>query len=283
MRKRVVILLAACALAAAAATTTSGAATTVETAFYSHAIEGALHFEVAVPPDYYRSKERYPVVYFLHGLPAGSTAYRGDAVWLERALVAAGKEAIVVAPQGARSGDTDPEYHDWGPGRNWETALAVELPNYVDAHFRTIASRSGRALVGLSAGGYGAAIVALHHLGTFSAVESWSGYFHPTDPSGWYSLDVGSAAANARASVHTAVPKLKSTFRAKPTLFAFYVGDQDGRFLAENKQLDRELKARGVPHTFAVYSGGHAQSLWNAHAEAWLSMAVSRLAPAHAQ
>ena len=56
---------------------------------------------------------------------------------------------------------TDPEYLDWGPGRQWETAVAEEVPAYVDAHFRTIRSRSARAIVGLSAGGYGAVLVAL--------------------------------------------------------------------------------------------------------------------------
>src|SRR5207245_608810 len=141
--------------------------------------------------------------------------YRGMASWLEGVLVASGRRAIVVAPQGARDGDSDPEYLDWGVGRDWETALARELPNYVDAHFRTIANRSGRALVGLSAGGYGAAIVALHHLGTFSVIESWSGYFHPTDPSGRNALDPGSPSANARARAHPVVAQLKRLLRAR--------------------------------------------------------------------
>ena len=55
----------------------------------------------------------------------------------------------------------------------------------------------GRALVGLSAGGYGAVMLALHHLAAFSVVESWSGYFHPTDPAGQHALDLGSSRANA--------------------------------------------------------------------------------------
>src|SRR5207253_5090865 len=50
---------------------------------------------------------------------------------------------------------SDLEYLDWGPGRNWETAIARELPAYVDAHYRTVPGRAGRALIGVSAGGYG--------------------------------------------------------------------------------------------------------------------------------
>jgi putative tributyrin esterase len=279
MRRIGFVVAAFCALCATSATSTSAdVGTTVETAFRSRALDGTLHFEIALPPDYASSDKRYPVIYFLHGLPAGSSAYRGTAAWLESVLVASGRRAIVVAPQGARDDDTDPEYHDWGAGRDWETAIARDLPSYVDAHFRTIASRSGRALIGLSAGGYGATIVALHHLGTFSVIESWSGYFHPTDPSGWNALDLGSSTANASANAHTLVTKLKNLFRAKPTLFAFYVGSGDNRFLAENVQLHRELASNGVAHRFAVYPGGHAQSLWNAHAKAWLDLALDRMA-----
>ena len=152
----------------------------VETAFYSHAVEGPMRMSVYLPAGYAKSHKRYPVVYFLHGLPASTSSYR-SIDFLRTALDAAGRPAILVSAQGARDNDTDPEYHDWGPGRNWETAAGKELPRFVDAHFRTIPNRRGRALVGLSAGGYGAVLVGLHHLGTFSVVESWSGYFHPTD------------------------------------------------------------------------------------------------------
>jgi enterochelin esterase-like enzyme len=109
-------------------------------------------------------------------------------------------------------------------------------------------------------------------------IESWSGYFHPTDPSGWNALSLGSSAANARASAHTLVTKLKGLFHARPTLLAFYVGDGDDRFLAENVRLHRELASNGVAHRFAVYPGGHDQNLWDAHAKAWLGLAVDRLA-----
>ena len=78
-------------------------------------------------------------------------------------------------PAGRAGGDHDPEYLNWGAGRNWETYVAKEVPRYVDAHFRTISSRDGRAIVGISAGGYGAMILGLHHLAQFSVIESWSG------------------------------------------------------------------------------------------------------------
>jgi S-formylglutathione hydrolase FrmB len=270
---------AAIALVLAGAGPSRSAGHVVERGFRSVAIDGKLRLAVYLPPGYETSRLRYPVVYFLHGLPATTTAYRGIE-FLRRALDASGRAAMIVAPQGARSGDTDPEYLDWGPGRRWETAIAHEVPAYVDSHFRTIPDRHARAIVGLSAGGYGAVLVALHHLDRFSVVESWSGYFHPTNPQGTAPLDLGSPAKNTRASAHTFVSSLRRAFARRPTFFAFYVGRGDDRFRDENELLNRELVSAGVPHVFHVYPGGHMLSVWTTHARAWLGLALSHLSPA---
>jgi S-formylglutathione hydrolase FrmB len=248
----------------------------LERAIWSPAVNGRLRLGIYLPAGYASGGRRYPVVYFLHGLPASPTSFRG-ADFLARALRARGRKAIIVAPQGARDHDSDPEYLDWGTGRNWETAITRDIVGYVDSHFRTIPQRRGRALVGLSAGGYGAVILALHHLGAFSVVESWSGYFHPTDPQGIRALDLGSASANANASAHAFVKTLRGAFARRPTYFAFYVGRGDARFRDENERFDRELDAARVPHVFRVYAGGHAQSVWSAHAQTWLAVAVDHL------
>lgn len=244
---------------------------------YSPAVEGKLRLAVSLPAGYEAGTERYPVIYFLHGLPAVASSYRA-ANFLSRALVASGRRAIIVAPQGARDTDTDPEYLDWGPGRNWETAITRDVVRYVDAHWRTIPARRGRAIVGLSAGGYGAVMLALHHLEAFSVIESWSGYFHPTDPAGRNALDLGSSRANSNANAHAFVSGLRRGFARRPTFFAFYVGRGDDRFRDENQRFDRELSAARVPHVYRLYAGGHEQSVWTAHARAWLALAVDHLA-----
>jgi len=259
------------------ATTRSEGLPKVERAIYSPAVAGRLRLAVYLPANYATSGKRYPVIYFLHGLPALAGSFRG-ADFLAGALASSGRRAIIVAPQGARDNDSDPEYLDWGPGRNWETAITRDVVGYVDSHLRTISTRRGRAIVGLSAGGYGAVILALHHLPAFSVIESWSGYFHPTDPAGERALDLGSAQANANASAHAFVKTLRRGFTRRPTFFAFYVGSGDARFRDENRVFHRELAAAGVPHLFRIYPGGHDQSVWNAHAQAWLAVAVDHLA-----
>lgn len=237
-----------------------------------------MRFAVSLPPGYEKGG-RYPVVYFLHGLPASPSAFR-DIGFVRRSLDEVARQAIVIAPQAARDGDSDPEYIDWGEGRNWETALARELPAYVDRHFRTIANRRGRALVGISAGGYGAMLIGLHHLGMFSVIESWSGYTTPTDPDGTHTLDLGSPAANARASAHALVRTLQASTAPRPTFLGFYVGSDDTRFREDNLRFDRELRAARVPHLFRLYPGGHTQALWSTHAAEWLDRGLAQLAPA---
>jgi S-formylglutathione hydrolase FrmB len=273
------LLIIAGVFAVAGGGVAAGHPVETDRALYSPAVEGRLAVRVYLPASYASDRRRYPVVYFLHGLPASSTAYRGSR-FIADALAQAQRDAIIVAPQAARDGDSDPEYLDWGRARNWETALDRDVVNYVDSHFRTIATRRGRALLGLSAGGYGAMILALHNLDSFSVVESWSGYFHATDPSGVHPLQLGSASRTRRASAHTYVPSLKHATAQRPTFIAFYVGTEDKRFRAENEQFDDELSKARVPHVFKLYPGGHEQRVWTQHAGAWLALALSHLAPA---
>jgi enterochelin esterase-like enzyme len=254
----------------------SAGTTSVASTIRSRALGGRLRFVVHLPASYSLDARRYPVVYFLHGLPASPSSYL-HLDWVARALAQPGREAIIVAPQGTRVPDGDPEYHDWGPGEDWETAIAEELPAWIDSHYRTLAKRSGRAIVGYSAGGYGASIIGLHHPRTFAAIQSWSGYFHPTDRTGGKLLSVGSAAADADASVEALVPRLPAQFERFPTSFAFYVGSEDPTFVPANTSLRQALAAAGVPHLFRLYPGGHTNAFWQAHAPAWLALAVDSL------
>jgi enterochelin esterase-like enzyme len=248
--------------------------------YHSSALHGTEHIAVYLPRGYRTSGKRYPVIYFLHGLPGDGTAYHGPRLArLARSVDRTRRAAIVVGIQGARKGDSDPEWHDWGPGRNWETAAAVEVVHYVDRNYRTIADRSGRALIGLSAGGYGATIIGFHHPETYSVVEAWSGYFHPTTPSGNGPQDVGSERDNRLASAHTYARKALRIYAKHPTFLGFYVGDRDTRFHDENVQFDRELDHYRVPHVFAIYHGTHSGGFWDEHEDDWIVTALDHLSP----
>jgi enterochelin esterase-like enzyme len=242
----------------------------------SPSLGGTLPAIVYLPAGYRSGSAHYRVIYFLHGLPANAGSYRAN--HFVGAAVSSGRNsAIVVAPQGARSDNEDHEYLDLDPTENWPQAISHDLTHCIDSRFRTIANRSGRALVGLSAGGYGAMNIGLRNLATFGAVESWSGYFEATDPSGNHKLDLGSPQANAAAAVPRGAG-LKAAVAAHPTLIAFYVGRQDDRFADDNENFSSALTRERVPHLFRTYPGGHILGLWTSESKLWLGYALSALA-----
>jgi enterochelin esterase-like enzyme len=83
----------------------------------------------------------------------------------------------------------------------------------------------------------------------------------------------------ASASAANLITTVKSEERRYPTFIGFYVGNGDSRFKDDNVRFDAQLKAAHVPHTFAIYAGGHQTSLWQRHAVQWLTMALHRLSP----
>ena len=122
--------------------------------------DGSLAFTsgvcVYLPPGYGDGHLRYPVLYLLHG-GGGDAAdwvtFGGIRAIMDGLIQTdAANAAIVVMPDG-----TDAQWHDSFDGllRNQEYLFDYLIP-YVDRHFRTIAVRAGRAIDGLSNGGYGA-------------------------------------------------------------------------------------------------------------------------------
>jgi putative tributyrin esterase len=242
----------------------------------SPSLAGTLPALVTLPTGYSTSSRRFPVIYVLHGLPADTREFTRNG-FIGQTVASGPDPAIVVVAQGARSENSDREYLNEGPTENWPRAIAHDLPGCIDGRYRTIANRAGRVLLGFSAGGYGAANIGLRNLATYGAVESWSGYFEATDPSGLHILKLGSPAANAAADAPRGAA-LRQQLHRYPAFIGFYIGQQDDRFLADNKAFDAALRRARVPHTFAVYPGSHTVELWSSHAHQWIGYALRTLA-----
>jgi enterochelin esterase-like enzyme len=245
----------------------------------SPAMGGRVAAQVYLPPDYNSHGHLYRVVYFLHGLPAGPQSYTQNA-FAAQALASVHQAAIVVAPQGARNVGDDREYLDWSSTEDWPRAIGHDLTACIDHRFHTIAQRTGRALIGVSAGGYGAMNIGLRNLRTFAVIEAWSGYFVATDPSGTHVLKLPSPKAQQGAAVPDGA-WLAGQLSRWPALVAFYVGRSDQRFLSMNQAFDAALRTHHIAHVFRTYPGGHTASLWRSRAAAWLSMALNFLATGH--
>src|SRR5918911_792323 len=118
--------------------------------------------DVYLPPGYAdHPAQRYPVLYLLHGFPGKPGAFLLT-VKLgvdEDVLVAQQRmqPVILVMPFGSTGQFTDREWANGvRPNEGWATFMARDVVRAVDARFRTIDTGAGRALGGLSEGGYGA-------------------------------------------------------------------------------------------------------------------------------
>ena len=168
-RPRVLLLLLTLLLTFSAQAQTA-AANRVETVRFESKLVGAtLPYNVVLPYDYHSSRAtRYPVLYLLHGLGGHHTD------WTTRTNVAdyaAQYRLIIVTPEG-----NDGWYTDSAgvPTDKYETYFLNELIPDVEARYRTIQSRYGRAIAGLSMGGYGAFKFGLKYPGQFVFVGSMS-------------------------------------------------------------------------------------------------------------
>lgn len=256
------------------------AITITDHSVYSPAMRGTMHYSIYLPAGYSKSHKHYPVIYFLHGLPSNSKQVH-HIWWVASAMLKTNHRAIIVGAQGARGKDSDPEWLDWGPGRNWETWVKRDLRRAIDKRYRTIANRRGRVIVGVSAGGYGAALIGFHNPDEYTAIQSWSGYFEPTNPAGTRVLDLGSRRANNYANLHKQVPHMHSVLGKyyRSTYFSFYIGTGDSRFLNDNRRLAQQMYKYSVPHNyFRTYSGAHSTALWRAEAPAWINRALKQAA-----
>ncbi|MES1226206.1 MAG: alpha/beta hydrolase family protein, partial [Bacteroidota bacterium] len=150
---------------------TAEAATVDTMAVYSDAMHKAFKC-VVIKPDQYKNKETtFPVVYLLHGHSGNYSSWIKSAPLILKQ--ADQLQLIIVCPDG--------DYNSWyfdspvDPTVRFETYVGKELPAYIDAHYRTIKNRKGRAITGLSMGGHGGLFLGFRHADTFGACGSMSG------------------------------------------------------------------------------------------------------------
>jgi enterochelin esterase-like enzyme len=90
------------------------------------------------------------------------------------------RPALVVAPQVEVPAGVDTECVNGSPGTpQLETWLAQDVPNWVTHTFRVRTDRTSWVAIGLSAGGWCAALVAMLHPAQYAAAIVMSGYFSP--------------------------------------------------------------------------------------------------------
>lgn len=148
---------------------------------------------VFLPPSYAADKaRRYPVVYALHGYSIGAQQWSQEIhvpQTIEGAFAKGAKEMIVVLPD-SKTIHNGSMYSSSVTTGDFENFIARDLVTYIDAHYRTLAARESRGLVGHSMGGYGASRIGMKHADVFGSLYIMSpcclsaraaGVFKPED------------------------------------------------------------------------------------------------------
>lgn len=143
------------------------------------ALGRAVDVRILLPDGYERrTSARYPVLYLFHGTSGSAADWveKGDA-----AKTTAGRPLITVMPDAGFDGNGGGWFTDWadpgtklGPSK-WETFHVGQLIPWIDRNLRTVAGRGGRAVAGLSQGGFGAMSYAARHPELFVSAASFSG------------------------------------------------------------------------------------------------------------
>jgi S-formylglutathione hydrolase FrmB len=279
---RVCALFAITAIATLNVTAQRASVQTIQ--FQSKLINATLPYNVILPPGYRAAATtRYPVLYLLHGHGGHYTD------WLTRTNVAdyaAQYRMIIVMPEG-----NDSWYVDGSAGLNdkYETYILQELMPDVDKRYRTIQSRYGRAIAGLSMGGYGAIKYGVKYPATFVFAASMSGAFGVTRYTekemggpNWepFLKTFGPLASDTRKAndIFEITKALTAGRVASLPYFYFDCGTEDAaQHFDRNRELSELFLEKKIPHEYRELPGNHSWQYWDQQVQEVLKIAAEKL------
>src|SRR6185503_3846881 len=284
IRTQILITVLAAVLGGGLVSSSASAKARVETIqFRSKLMNATLPYSVALPEDYDDSTTtRYAVLYLLHGL----TGHYND--WFSRTNVAdyaAQHRLIVVTPEG-----NDGWYIDSVavPSEKYESYILNEIIPDVQARYRTIEARYGRAIAGLSVGGVAAIKFGLKSPSTFAFVGSMSGAFGITrvDDQGiqWVALKkslklFGAVGSDTRKQndVFELIKQLPANRISSLPFIYFDSGTEDAGVFADNRELAALLVEKKIPHEYRQLPGDHSWGYWDRQVQEVIKIAVRNL------
>lgn len=248
----------------------------------------AIDYSILYPVNYQRegnAEKKFPVVYLLHGYTGHHTN------WIERtrvALYATHYDLFIVMVEGENGWYTDSATV---PNDKFESYILQELMPDVEKRFRVSAERDGRAIAGLSMGGYGALKFGFKYPSRFGMVASMSGALGAAS---WTDSDLKNLEAVRQSLLKTLGPMGSSTrlqndllkltrevsadgIKLLPVIY-FDCGTED-RLFSSNRSYADLLVERKIPHEFRQLPGNHSWPYWDQQVREILSLAATRLSP----
>ena len=217
---------------------------------------------IYLPSGYNESRQKYPVLYLLHGTGGDETVWleQGHAAQILDNLIAEGKAEpmIVVMP----NGHTDtPAAPGMGPDNNEQPTFAHkqwmegtfeqsfnDIVNWVDKNYRTRASKRYRAIAGLSMGGYHSLYISANQPDDFAYV-------------GLFSAAIGRMDQGKSKIYDDLEVKLVNQFKQRPRLYWMGIGNKDFLY-DDNAEFRKMLDKNHLRYTYHESGAGHEWANW---------------------
>jgi enterochelin esterase-like enzyme len=214
---------------------------------------------VYLPPGYERGRDRYPVLYLLHGAGGDQRTWvdRQQANVILDNLIADGRlePLVVVMPYGYTT-RLEPGVRRRG-AEGYKTDMEEFVVDFigdliplVESRYRVIGDREHRAIAGLSMGGGQSLAIGLTHPEMFHAIAGFSSAMQIANSPAWGGVDMEAVLADAGA-INDQVDLLWVGCGTEDTLFNV------------NQAFSEQLTAHGVEHTFRVTLGAHEPAVWS--------------------
>lgn len=236
-------------------------AATVDTvAIYSNSMHRSINTVIIRPSSYAEKNKHFPVVYLLHG------AFGSYSNWISKVphiqQLADEFQMMIVCPDGG--------FTSWyfdspvDSSFRFETFVGKEVPQYIDANYKTIADRKGRAITGLSMGGHGGIFLGFRHADLFSACGSTSGDLHVTVITQKYDVEkrLGDTAVNRKFWHDWSALNVIDQYPKDSIAIIIDCGTED-RVLPMNKAVHEKMRKLKIPHDYIERPGEHNWAYWN--------------------
>lgn len=239
--------------------------------YHSRSLQKASSFNIVFPDDP-DMRRPWAAFYLLHGLSDDHT------IWMRRTSIeryVAGWPLVVVMPDGGRGW-----YTNAVAGLAYEDDLVKDVMGLVENTFPVKAERSGRAIGGLSMGGFGAIKVGLKHAETFASVNSHSGALgvlvdaklqQELNPE--FEWVFGKSPAGGAEDPSALLERMD---HGRVPALLIDCGTDDF-LLEQNRAFRRRLESLHIPHEYHEYQGGHDWSYWDQQVQAAITFHARNL------
>lgn len=230
--------------------------------YHSNSLQIDRRLTIYTPAGYEEGKGKYPVLYLLHGMGGDEEAWiaLGRTAQILDNLIAEGKAKpmIVVMPNGnvvqeAAPGESSlgfykPTFQLPKTMDGTYEASFPEIVSFVDNNYRTLKTKSGRAIAGLSMGGFHSLHISMQYPDMFDYVGLFSAAILPDKE-------------NTSTIYENMDSKLKIQFSKKPALYWIGIGKADFLYQA-NADFRKRLDAGHYPYAYYETEEGHIWKNW---------------------